>query len=686
MITKKSMFILLFASGLLFSCSKSEKDQSLDVAFLGDVHFHDVYAEFEDRAFEGLPVKSEGRETKAVIRTMQAQLTSTRLFNENYFAFIAALDTLAARDVTLVAMPGDISDDGQPIHLRGFHEILETYEREHGMRFFLAPGNHEPVKPYNNEAGKWNFLGGGGMDQPIFSNGHPACMEASQSDDFIRNNETRHKPICTDEVIEYGYEDLFSVTGQFGYTPKPADLFFETPFSSYPYSDYSYADGIEASRLEKRQYEVCREGSRELLPAGTGTSCFGIPDLSYLIEPVDGLWLLSLDLNVYVPVENADIEQPEVPGNFHGPGNAGYNAMISHKTHLLSWISEVHERADSLGKTVMAFSHYPAADFYDGAGPLIEQMWGEGRFQLARMPEKETMETLASHGLRIHVGAHMHMNDTHLFRNEETGDLLVNVQTPTLAGYVPGFKILRKSEKMESNQITVETVILDDVAGFDAFFPLYETEWTLRSQQSLEPLWDRDILNSANYREYTNWHLKELSRLRFIPREWPEDLRNLLPQLSGFDLVTLSIMSQNGTDQRFYDEGSQNSNVLQNLRRSAEWVSAMGEAERLLEEAQFSKMELEEWGGSELSVDFYRLRNAGSLAFRDIEARRMEAYRLLRDLFNENGPSNRSNETSLHDRFRLLFETMIRFSEGDPDRDFVIDLTDEQVLLRPEVE
>jgi hypothetical protein len=145
-------------------------------------------------------------------------------------------------------------------------------------------------------------------------------------------------------------------------------------------------------------------------------------------------------------------------------------------------------------------------------------------------------------------------------------------------------------------------------------------------------------------------------------------------------------MSQNGTDQMFYDEGSQNSNALRKLRASPKWKTAMGEAERLLEEAQFSKAEFEKWDGSELSVDFYRLRNAGSLAFRDIETSRMEAYRLLRDLFNENRPSNRSNETSLHDRFRLLFETMIRFSEGDPDRDFVIDLTDEQVLLRPEVE
>ena len=595
MIKNQSIFILLFVSVLLSSCSKSEQHQSLQVAFLGDVHFHDVYAEFGDGAFEGLLVKSEGGEDQAVIRTMQAQLTSTRLFNENYFAFIAALDTLAARDIKFVAMPGDISDDGQPLHLRGFHEILETYEREHGMRFFLAPGNHEPVKPYNNEAGKWNFLGEGGMEQPIFSEGHPACSEANQSDHLNWSSKIRHKPICSDEVIEFGYEDLFSLTGQFGYTPSSTDLFFETPFSSYSYSDYNHADGIKASWLEKRQYEVCREGSRELLPAGTGTSCFGIPDLSYLIEPVDGLWLLSLDLNVYVPVENADIEQPKDPGNFHGPGNTGYNAMISHKHHLLRWISEVHERADSLGKTVMAFSHYPAADFYDDAGPLIEQLWGEGRFQLARMPKNETTETLASYGLRIHVGAHMHMNDTHLFRNEETGDLLVNVQTPTLAGYVPGFKILSTSENNDSGQLTVETVILDEVPGFDALFPLYETEWKTRSKQGLEPLWNRDILNSENYREYTNWHLKELSRLRFIPREWPEDLRSLLPQLSGFDLVTLSILSQNGSDQLIYDEGSQNSNALQNLRRSAEWISAMGDAERLLEEAHFSKAELEKW-------------------------------------------------------------------------------------------
>jgi 3',5'-cyclic AMP phosphodiesterase CpdA len=686
MIKNKSLFILLFVSGLLFSCSKSEQHQSLEVAFLGDVHFHDVYAEFKDGAFEGLPVQSQGEEHRAVIRTMQAQLTSTRLFNENYFAFIAALDTLAAREISFVAMPGDISDDGQPIHLRGFREILEEYEREHGMRFFLTPGNHEPVKPYNNEAGKWNFLGEGGMEQPIFSEGHPACSEASQSDDLNRSNEIRHKPICSDEVIEFGYEDLFSITGQFGYTPRPEDLFFETPFSSYPYSDYDHTDGIKASRLENRQYEVCREGSRELLPAGTGTSCFGIPDLSYLIEPVDGLWLLSLDLNVYVPVENADLEQPEDPGKFYGPGNAGYNAMISHKHHLLSWISEVHERADTLGKTVMAFSHYPAADFYDGAEPLIKKLWGEERFQLARMPDRETTEMLASHGLRIHVGAHMHMNDTHLFRNEETGDLLVNVQTPTLAGYVPGFKILSRSENSDKGQLTVETVILDEVPGFNALFPLYETEWKTRSKQGLEPLWNRDVLNSESYREYTNWHLQELSRLRFIPREWPRDIRSLLPQLTGLDLVTLSILPQIDSDQLIYEEGSQHSNALRKLRASPKWKTAMGEAERLLEEAQFSKAEFEKWDGSELSVDFYRLRNAGSLAFRDIETSRMEAYRLLRDLFNENRPSNRSNETSLHDRFRLLFETMIRFSEGDPDRDFVIDLTDEQVLLRPEVE
>ncbi|WP_036381544.1 hypothetical protein [Muricauda sp. MAR_2010_75] len=48
-----------------------------------DVHFADVYPAIEDHNFEGFTSIESGK--NALIRTMDAQLHSTRLFNENYF-------------------------------------------------------------------------------------------------------------------------------------------------------------------------------------------------------------------------------------------------------------------------------------------------------------------------------------------------------------------------------------------------------------------------------------------------------------------------------------------------------------------------------------------------------------------------------------------------------------------------
>ncbi|HUH45502.1 MAG TPA: metallophosphoesterase, partial [Arenibacter sp.] len=139
----------------------------LQVAVLADVHFHDVYGEFENGTFPGIINPKNGK--PAIFRTMDAQLRSTRIFNENYFAFLAALDDLVARNIKWAILPGDFSDDGQPIHLRGFKHILERYTKEHGMRFFLITGNHDVVEPFASKAGKRDFSGVGGMPQPIMS-------------------------------------------------------------------------------------------------------------------------------------------------------------------------------------------------------------------------------------------------------------------------------------------------------------------------------------------------------------------------------------------------------------------------------------------------------------------------------------------------------------------------------------
>ena len=145
---------------------------STPVAFMSDVHFENIYGDFKSSQFSGIPTK-DGK--NATIRTMYAQLTSTRLFNENYFAFRAALDDAYGKNIRLVALPGDISDDAQPINIDGLADILREYQAK-GMRFFIAPGNHDPNEPYDDdEAGKNDFLTRDGKEQKIYAPNNAAC-------------------------------------------------------------------------------------------------------------------------------------------------------------------------------------------------------------------------------------------------------------------------------------------------------------------------------------------------------------------------------------------------------------------------------------------------------------------------------------------------------------------------------
>lgn len=122
-------------------------EANTQIAFVPDIHFHDIYGDFSDSKFKGIELNKGVRPVS--IRSMSAQINSTRLFNENYFALIATLDDIAAKGVKLVALPGDFTDDGQPVHLNGLKAILAAYSKQYDMRFFAIPGNHDPVKPLN---------------------------------------------------------------------------------------------------------------------------------------------------------------------------------------------------------------------------------------------------------------------------------------------------------------------------------------------------------------------------------------------------------------------------------------------------------------------------------------------------------------------------------------------------------
>ena len=593
------------------SSDAADQATGVQVAFLPDIHFHDVYATFDDNAFAGIRYAED--DPPAVLRTMQAQLHSTRLFNENYFALRAALDELAEQGVSLVALPGDFSDDGQPLHLRGLRTLLQHYQDAHDMRFFAIPGNHDPVRPYDRASGKRDFLGAHGQSVPIYSHQHTHCKQ-----------ETLPGLVCSDELVELGYAGIFEFMGSFGMIPSDADLYWETPYSRYTYQDYSLEQAKQAASLGSRQYRICRERApRSQSDEKTLTNCTSITDASYLVEPVAGVWLLAIDANIYQPVADSDALMTDAE-SFHGASNAGYNMLVTHKPHLLDWINDVVERADAQGKQLIAFSHYPMAEFYAGMSPHIIRLFGSQSFQLAREPARNVSQALADTGLQLHVAGHMHFNHTSMVEGRK-GTRLVNIQAPSIAGYKPGYKLLTM---LGQDLIEVKTPALGDVPGFDSFFPLYQREHAyLSAQQGGEgEAWQLEVLQSNSYAEFAEWHLRELARQRFLPQEWPAQLRESILRASGAELAAMLATAE-----------SQHALV-------ATW----------------------DWQGIELATDFYRLRNAGTLGLADIEPSRLLEYWQL-------GKIARASDSELGAQLAQLLVIFEGFMGGHVSDDFRID-------------
>lgn len=662
------------------------------VAFMPDIHFHDVYADFADGSFRGVPNPRNGR--NATIRTMQAQLTSTRLFNENHFAFLAALDDAVARGVKYIALPGDFSDDGQPVHMRGLARILDGYAAKHGIEFFAAPGNHDPVRPFDQAGGKRDFLGVDpvtaaiGFPQPVFSRGGNDDCSAPYPGDWARIGTS----YCTEEIRTLGYAGITMALADHGFMPKPQYRYYETPYSRYAYDDYDYRTALGQAAWAGRQYEACSEdvdGSGARKQAGHAPFCKMVADASYVVEPVEGLWLVGLDANVHVPTGPG-------PNDFTGSGNQGYNAMLRHKPHVIAWLADVVARGEAMGKQVVAFSHFPMAEFFDGASDDIEALLGGDAMQLVRRPTGDTTRALAATGLKLHVGGHMHFNDMAMHRHGERA--LFNLQAPSLAAYAPAYKLLTLHAL---DQVEVETVRLDTVPRFDELFDLYRAEHAYGAPAQ----WDISILDATGYGDFTHRYMGELVRLRLLDDDWRCEMRELVKsRLSGADLLVLSQLQtavtlkeleetdrRGGLSEAFFDclhdaSGSGGHNAA----FAADHAAAEAKARALAADSGMRLEDFAKWRALDLAADFIRLANAGDLAFADMLHERQAQYRLLALALQQTDASLRmhgelvGNANTVGDlfqaRFKPLMAIMLKLAAGAPSDHVRLDLASGELV------
>jgi 3',5'-cyclic AMP phosphodiesterase CpdA len=603
--------ILLFVF-VSISCSNHEnKSNEPSIAFLADVHFHDIYGELQDGDYKGVMNPKNGK--YALPRSMKAQLSSTRLFNENYFAFLTALNDIVKRDIKYVILPGDFSDDGQPLNVRGIKQILEEYSKEYGIRFLLITGNHDPVKPFKSEGGKVDFLGQEGKKQAIVSKAIP-----------FKPNDGELSPIISNDLSQLGYKEIANELGAFGFMPQKKDVYWETPFSNYNVDTYSYEQAQRQADFITRSYEVSETGIR-------------LPDVSYLVEPAEGLWFLAIDASIYLPKENA--QEASENGDAYTDAIGNYSRTLQHKPYLLKWIKKVTSEAKKRGKKLITFSHYPMLDFNDDSAPLIQQLLGLGKLQLYRSPQDEIGKAFAEAGVRIHFAGHMHINDTGYKRYGE-GKGIVNIQVPSLAAYIPGYKIARITGE---NTMEVNTILLDSIPRFKELFPLYRIEHEVLSKLQDPNIWNISILESQSYRDYTEWHLKELVRMRFLDKDWPVELKDFLISSTGNDIY------------EFVNNGAQ-SNENWNAGSNSQWT------------------------GYDLIVDFYRLRSADRMALDDIEQERIVQYNILFDAIECN--ALKSND-ELMMQLRLFVTIFRNFMTNVPVHNLLINIdTGEQIIYQ----
>lgn len=632
-LSKNSILFLFFILCInTISAQKQTKLDGVQIAFLSDVHLQDLFGKFSDNDYRGVLNPKTRKYT--LLRTMASQLHSTRIFNENYFAFIAALDDIAKRKIKYVALPGDYTDDGQPIHVRGLEEILDQYRKKYGIEFFITTGNHDPVGPFAQESGKEDFLGKEGKSQPIYS-----------KEGLYKPNLTIEQPVViTADITKMGYLGITEGLKNFGFYPNEKYKFWATPFSTYTAENYSFGKGSEAAKLSNRVYEVA--------PG------YEVPDVSYVVEPVDGLWLMAIDGNVYIPKKNATADAKDSKN--YSEASTGYNNVLSNKKHLIKWVEDISAQAKKQGKTLIAFSHFPMIDFNDDASAEIKELLGPNKWQLNRVPVEEVAQTFADAGLKIHFGGHMHINDTGI-RTTAKGNTLVNIQTPSLAAYIPAYKLLTIQK---DNLVDIQTITIDKVKGYNELFDLYKMEYQFLESQQTKDIWNKAILETKNYHDFTDFHLKELVRLRFLSDDWPSAFKDFFLYISASELLVLANI-QSDKDFDF---------ILKNKESTAkEWTEAEQKTNKILAENNIKKQDLN-WTGYDFLVDFYRFRSADELALTDVGEKRAKQYKVLSQMFFENHKDDNSKEKPLQNQLRLFLIIFNKFMHEVPADHFSVNL------------
>lgn len=144
------------------------------------------------------------------------------------------------------------------------------------------------------------------------------------------------------------------------------------------------------------------------------------PRLSYLAEPVEGLWIIAIDSNIYE--ENFEDHYPNT------------NGTLSNEDH--EWIKDVGRRAAERGKILLGMIHHGVLEHF----PLQSVIAGE---YLLKNWLRDS-EKIADAGIRVVFTGHFHAQDAVMRRFR--GGYLYDVETGSPVTYPCPYRIVKVYE------------------------------------------------------------------------------------------------------------------------------------------------------------------------------------------------------------------------------------------------
>jgi hypothetical protein len=351
----------------------------------------------------------------------------------------------------------------------------------------------------------------------------------------------------------------------------------------------------------------------------------------------------------------------------------------------------------------MAFSHYPTMDFYANQTDAMKAVFKPGAFQTARVPEAATTAALAATGLKLHIGGHMHFNGTNDY-TDSAGNFLANVQSPSLAVYGAAYKIVTYES---ADTIGVQTVALNNVPRYNELFPLYETEYGYLQGSSVTAdvakRWNRAVLDTKSYGEFTKYYFGELSRLRFMDEYWPCEMKEAAMALDARQMLILSQLQTKVTLAQLKDapgivpltascaaKGTAGGSGVAAAQLAADWADATAKADKLATAAGLKLSDFAKITAYDFYGDFHRTVYAGELALRDMGSERVSQYKVLMNAFPAspaaivriNGVLSDQNEVhvAFQNQFKQVFAIFKGLGSAKPNDQFKIDLKNKKIV------